>query len=726
VAVARMLKVTVLGHTSVVDEVVGALQDTGVLEVEPQAYELPALEVGSSDPRLRRLQEYAADAQFVCEFLGRYHEPEVAFSAFITEKTHLSTDDYRALEPDMRFRRLYRECVNIADKLAGNERDIAGLEERIADLTPWRDFRMQIKDWRGTEHVHLFTGSVPARQGPDIRQMLRSRVSDVSIEELGPIGNRQAWVVMAHVGCVDEVRAALSTTDFREVSFPDLEDYPAEEIARAEDRIEEDRAVSKTLIERAKQLAEEDYHHAVALTQAIESELDALTVREDFGTTERAFLVEGWAMASQHDDLLQALEPWHEDVDVTFSEPAEDDHPPVQLRNPAILRPFEVLTDLYGRPNYGEVDPTPLLAPFFILFFGICISDVGYGLMLAIGAYLIKNRLDVAPGVKKFMDLLMLGGASSMVVGVLLGSYFAIPYESLPPFLQVLRVLDPLGDLTTFLIICLALGVTQVFFGVCVAAYERFRRGDAASAIFEQLSTIFLFAMIAVAVVVPGATRWAIVVGLGLTMLMQGRAISVAFGVQGVSAWDRGLGVGWLAVAVGAVLVLGLTGDIGIIWAFLVVSVLGMFVSKTVRRSVVALLGGAYAVYGMSSFIGDILSYTRLAALGLSGALVGWVFNILTGLVWGASTNLFTQGGASVALGALIVLAAVLVFVVGHTFNVVINLLGAFVHPARLQFVEFFSKFYEGGGRLFLPFRYRTKNLVFDAGKSRREGGAGS
>ncbi len=725
-SVARMLKVTVIGHTSVVDDVVSALQDAGVLEVAPQTHELPPLEVKQDDPRLRELDEMVADAQFVREFLGRYHTPDVAFAAFISEKIHLTEEQYRALEADVRFKRLYLECVDIADRLASNERETAQLKERVVELTPWRDFRMQIKDWRGTEHVHLFTGTVPATQGAAIRQSLRTAVSDVTVEELGPVGSRQAWVVMAHLCCVEEVRATLGGTDFREVTFADLSDYPAEEIARAEARIEELRADDEDLVARARELDAEHYHDSVALVEALQSERDALVVRADFGATERAFLVEGWVVASEKDALFDALEPWEGDLDVSLGEPVEGDRMPIELRNRRLLRPFEVLTDLYGRPNPGEVDPTPLLAPFFLLFFGICISDVGYGLMLIVGARLIKTRLDVAPGVKKFMDLLTIGGVSAMVVGVLFGSYFAIPFELLPPFLQSLRVLDPLTQLTQFLIICLALGVTQVFFGVLVAAIEAFRRGDPATAIFEQLSTIFLFAMIAVAVVVPGAARWALVVGLGFTMLMQGRAISVAFGDRGVPAWDRGLGVGWLVVAIGAILGLAFTGDWGVIWAFLAVSALGMFVSKTVRKSVLALLGGAYGVYGMSAFIGDILSYTRLAALGLSGALVGWVFNILTGLVWQASGGLFAQGGAAIVLGVLIVLAAVSIFVFGHTFNVVINLLGAFVHPARLQFVEFFSKFYEGGGKSFSPFRYRTKNLVLDAGESRQEGGTRS
>jgi len=322
------------------------------------------------------------------------------------------------------------------------------------------------------------------------------------------------------------------------------------------------------------------------------------------------------------------------------------------------------------------------------------------------------------------MDLLTYGGISAMFVGVLFASYFAIPFEKLPPFLQSLQVLDPLNELTTFLIVCVVLGITQVFFGVFVSAIESFRRGDPATAIFEPLSTLFLFAMIGVAVAVPGAMRWALVLGFGITMLMQGRAIAVAFGDSETRPLDRGLGIGWLVVTLGALFALAFTGDAGAIWAFLVVTAVGLAISRTVRRSVVALLGGVYGVYGMSAFIGDILSYTRLAALGLSGALVGWVFNILAGLVWSGADGLFAQGGIYIAFGVLVILASIAVFTFGHTFNVVINLLGAFVHPARLQFVEFFSKFYEGGGKSFSPLGFATKNVVLGAGATRQEGGA--
>lgn len=724
-AVARMLKVTVLAHRSVMDGLIERMQRAGVLDITSAPATLESLGVSPEDERLRRLEEYHADATFVRDFLGRFHSSNRPFGAFVSEKIHLDAATYDAMRADEGFLRLYRQCEDISAATATLERERARMIALAADLLPWEALHLQISCWRGTEHVVLFTGTVPAAEGAAIRQALRDTTSDVSVEELHSVGGTAAWVVMAHRSVVAEVRATLALTSFVEVAFPELADTPAEERAVALARAAEIEGELAALADSARALAAEHYEHSVALVEAIGSDIDAVCVRERFGVTDRTFAVGGWVRESCRAELEAALAASGEDVDLTLEQPAEDDRPPVVLENPWFIRPFEILTELYGLPRYDEFDPTPLLAPFFLAFFAICVGDFGYGLMLIAGSWYIKNKIDVAPGVKKFMDLLMFGGAGAMVVGVLFGSYFALDFDMVKgaiPLLGRLQVLDPLAQLPVFLVITIVLGITQALFGVLIAAYDLARRGDRRSAVFEQLSTVLLFAAIGVGAAVPSLTGPAIVLGLGVVTLFKGRALEAAFGAEGTPAWDRAFGLAWVALVLVWLAGVGFSVHLPVGWALLAVTGVGLAVATTVRRAVVAVLGGMYAVYGMTGFIGDVLSYTRLAALGLSGALVGMVFNRLASLVMGPAAGLFEAGGLSILGGAVVVVLASAVFVVGHVFNVVINLLGAFVHPARLQFVEFFSKFYEGGGRAYRPFARRSKSLVLHAGEVRQEG----
>jgi V/A-type H+-transporting ATPase subunit I len=712
-AVARMLRATVVAHKAAVEDIIDRLQAAGALEVSTMPYELAPALTPEDEERLQRLDEQIADAKFVVEVLGKHRKDERPFSAFVSEKIHLDAERFEALEPNAEFQALYRECLTITDKIASGERERERLKHLVAEIEPWHDLHVQVERLRDTAQVRLMTGTVPASQGAAIRQRLREVSPLISVEELGPVGSRAAWVVLAHRTVVDETRAALAATAYRDVTFPEgVTGYPAEEIAIALERIEAIERERDLLEERLRELAQDRYRDIVALQEALVSERDAVASRGLMGATERTVVVTGWVLAKRRAELESSLSAVSDLVDWELRDPLSEEEPPVALENPRLIKPFELLTDLYGRPKYRDIDPTPLLAPFFLLFFAICIGDVGYGLMLIAGFWYIKNRIDVAPGVKRFCDLMMLGGAGAIVTGVAFGSYFALDYDVVRAVVPVPRLLDPLGELTTFLLLTVVIGIVQVFFGVLVAAYDAARRGDHASAVSQQLSTILLAALIGVAAAVPGAAGWALEAALARD--------------EAVPGWDRALGVAWVALFLAWLGALAFDGPAAVGWMLAGGTALGLSLSRSVRRAVVGLLGGAYAVYSMTSFLGDILSYTRLAALGLSGSLVGMVFNILAKLVWSGAAGLFSKGPAGIVFGAVVAVLAGFVFVGGHTFNVVINLLGAFVHPARLQFVEFFSKFYGNGGKPFLPLSYKTQAVVLHPAGAQQEGGARS
>lgn len=651
-----MLRVEVLGHGSVADDVIGRLQRAGVVEItKVELDDERTAPLAIDQDRLHDLERQIAAAQFVRDFLGRFRKADVAFGTFVSEKIHLGLDEYEALEADADFEALYRECDVLSDRLGSIERERARLRSLEHDLLPWVALRLQIAQWRGTEHVVMITGTVPAALAAEIRQALRESVLEVSVTEVGRAQDREAWVVMVHRESVADVKAALSMEDFTEVSFPGLEDYPAEELADLRERIGELDAEETEAIVRAGELATE-YPRTLALVQALLTDRDAVEVRSCLASTDRAFLVAGWVPERRRQELVSALAPIGSDVDLTFEAPTPEDDVPVELVNNAWVRPFEVLTDLYGRPKYFAFDPTPVLAPFFFLFFGMCLGDVAYGVMLLVGAWLIKHRLDVAEGVRKFMDLLILGGVASVIWGALTRSYFALAAERLPGVLQYRPLIDPASELMLLLGVCVVIGVVHVGVGVAIAFIQSWRAGERADAVAGPGSSlVFVGSLVAMVLAMVGVLDASLAMpllafGAGQLVLLQGGILEVL--ARRVPAWHLAL----------------------------------------------VPLKGFLGLYGMIGYGSDFLSYTRLAALGLASLYVGDAMNRLTEL----------SVGIPIAGWVL----AVLIFVVGHVFNVVINLLGAFVHPTRLQFVEFFGKFYEGGGRAFAPFAPRAKQLV--------------
>ncbi len=651
-----MLKVTVLGYSDVVEQVTDDLQRAGLLQIEKHESDQGGVtEMVVDQQRLHIAEKLLAQAQFVRDFLYRYHEADVAFGVFISEKFHLSEEEFHALEPDAKFEELYQECERASDRIATIDRERARLTSLVHELEPWRDMRLQISQWEGTEHVALFTGIVPLNHSADVRTALREAVDEVSVDEVGNDGHSEAWVVMAHISRLEEVKSALAATEFAEVSFPELVDYPAEEIADALELLGNLEREKSELEDRARELAHE-YANVFALVEALHSDLEAVSVHSCYLSTERTFVLTGWLPERKREALLAALEPVGSDIDVSFEQPDPSESVPVELTNHSWIRPFEVLTDLYGRPDYFGFDPTPIMAPFFFWFFGMCIGDVGYGIMLMVGAWLIKTKLDVAPGVKKFMDLLIFGGFASVLWGALTRSYLAFAADKLPAFLQYKPLIDPATELILLLSVCVVIGVVHVSVAIALAAYQEWHRGNVIDSISDHISLLVFLALLIVAVLsMAGMLNSALgmpllIVAFVQLLLLKGGLLNVI--ARKVPAWHTAL--------------IPLKGFLGV-----------------------------YGVVGLGS---EFLSYTRLAALGLASLYVGDAMNRLTEL-----------SGGIPYIGIFI---AALIFVVGHVFNVVINLLGAFVHPTRLQYVEFFGHFYEGGGRVYTPFSSTTRQLV--------------
>lgn len=359
-------------------------------------------------------------------------------------------------------------------------------------------------------------------------------------------------------------------------------------------------------------------------------------------------LLEGFCPVDKTDQLNNLLDNEH--IYYTSEQPTEEDETPIKLRNNWFTRMFECLTGMYGWPVYGEFDPTPILGPFFLLFFAMCMGDAGYGIVLTIFGILTTRKvlkIEMFDGLGPLITTL---GIATMVIGFFLGTFFGIKIT------EVLPVLNPViadGRLN----IAGSLYDTQMVLAICIGVFH-----------------------------------------ICLAMTIKAICYTKRFGFkQNISTW------GWLLLILGGLIVaiLGVTEIFSAEitkWALIVVggvSALGIYIFNTPGRNPLINIGaGLWDTYNMATgILGDVLSYIRLYALGLAGGMLGAAFNQLGTMVLGDTPNVGTWIGF------------ILILLIGHVLNVCMSALGAFVHPLRLSFVEYFKNAgYEGKGQIYKPF----------------------
>lgn len=324
-----------------------------------------------------------------------------------------------------------------------------------------------------------------------------------------------------------------------------------------------------------------------------------------------------------------------------------DSEVPIILKNNRIVRAFESITSTYALPKYNEVDPTPLYAPIYALFFGMMSADVGYGMVLVILTSLGLKICNFTPNMKKNVKFFQLIGISTTIWGFLYGSYFG---ASIP---GMWRLFDLSKDFMTILIISIIMGGIHLAYGLLIKAYMQVRDGQYVDMFFDVIA-------------------W---------FLTLGGIISFLLSLAGIISLEVG-NIAKYVMIVGIIL--------------LVIGGARASEGNIAKR----LVAGIYNVYGISNYIGDFVSYSRLMALGMSGGYIAFSVNMIAGMVWGKTF-----------IGYI---AAIIILVLFHAFNLFLSCLGAYVHALRLIYVEFFGKFYEGGGKAFKFFRNKTKYINLD------------
>lgn len=378
-------------------------------------------------------------------------------------------------------------------------------------------------------------------------------------------------------------------------------------------------------------------------SDALRIRLQILSGREKFMHTDKVDIISGWIPKTKIGMLADRLN--ESDCFFEYTSPGHDEEFPVLLSNSRIVAPFGAITEMYSLPSPHSIDTNWAIGLFFFIFFGMMLSDAGYGMVLTAAGLLGAEYLDVSDSMKRIMRMIGIAGISTVFWGILYGSWFGdiIPVAAevfSGRVMEIPKVIDPLNEPMKVLILSCVLGVIHLFAGMGIKAYIMIKRGDVKGAVFD--------------------------VGL------------------------------WYVFLTGLMLLLapGAAGNIGKVMS--IAGAAGLVLTQGRHKPTVAgkLISGVMSLYGVTGYFSDVLSYSRILALGLATGVIASVVNILA-----------TMAGSSV-LGIVLF---VVIFCAGHLLNLAINALGAYVHSARLQYVEFFGKYYEGGGEKFSPLKIETE-----------------
>ncbi|MDK2784428.1 MAG: V/A-type H+/Na+-transporting ATPase subunit [Bacillota bacterium] len=648
-AVAEMKKVFLVAHREDREALTRVLQRLGVLQVEDFLDEIQSDDATFDDlmrdepgEQAAKLDARLADLKFCLDFLQRLVPERTTFiQQFAGTKVYLKESEFRNyLKDEERIAHVRRALRSIDEELTHLRNEETKKENLLTLLAPWQALDVPLEELRPSPEVGLELGTLtlPAAEEAAFAAELEETSPGAYFEVISR-EREEARVFVLYVRADEEaVQAFLHRRSFNRVIFPELSGTVKEVLERTKAELTELNRRREELLAEARQYVSERLLLKAAYDEA-NLERSRLELVQNFARTQETFALTGWIKARDWPRLERAVAGVSPTAYLTARDAQEGDNPPVALQNNRAVRPFEAVTELYGLPVPGGIDPTPYLAPFFFVFFGLMYGDAAYGLILAGLSWYAMQKIRMAGLAQKLFTLLIIGGGASFLAGAITGSWFG----SLPiPPLWFSTMDNPIKMLG----VAMALGVIQIFTGLIIQMIADIRSGKILDAIYDQgLWLVFL---------------------TGLILLLLSSSLPA------------------LASAGKA---LSLVGALGLI----------LTQGRANKNIIKRLLSGIVSLYGVSGYLSDVLSYSRLLALGLGTTVIGMVINNMVVMVG--------QGGP---VGWII---AALIAVAGHGFNLIINVLGAYVHASRLQYVEFFTKFYESGGRPFSPFRLSTKYI---------------
>lgn len=664
-AVLPMKRVNIYAMRENRKAILEELQRRGVIEVEKLSINDSHYHFEDTSQKRALFEKNSDIAGNAFKVLEKYIPSDGSIFQSLKGKDDISVEDYYTfVNESTEIMRIAYEVIAVDKEISDLRADIIGIKTQMDAIVPWSKLDVPMR-FKGTASTRAFIGSFPRLMAyDDIIDELAATAPELegySLEMISESSSQTCVFILCHKDIYDDLENALRNMGFSRPPAPTKEN-PVERLKILMDR---KRDMELTLEERINYMST-----FAGMKNALRFMQDYYTMRADkyaviekLGNSRRIFILTGYIRADEAQELEEELLNRFS-LTIEFEDTEKDEDVPVALKNSPLAEPVETVLETYSLPNRHEVDPTAVMAIFYYIFFGMMFSDAGYGLLMALGCiFALLKFPKMSEGMHKSLKMFMLCGISTMFWGFMFGSFFgdavnviATTFFNRPDIAFHALWFNPVDEPMRLFMYSLGFGVVHLFAGLLILAYKNIKNGHIMDAVYDSLSWMLL---------VGGAIL--LVMNMDLYADISGSPVSFPEYVM------TGAGV---AMVIGAIIIL-------------------LFAGRESRNPFKRLMKGAYGLYGITSYLSDILSYSRLLALGLATSVVANVFNQIGSMFGGGIVGAF---------------AFILVFILGHSLNMGINALGAYVHTNRLQFVEFLGKFYEGGGRKFNPFKINTKH----------------
>lgn len=671
-AVLQMQRICICALKKDRKRILELIQRMGVVEISdviPEDSIFHKADVSVSETMLEKNFNTAREALFLLEQLS----PEkTSVLDALKGRTVITTEIYDTFnEKYESVLRTAGRIISLGKAIAENKAEILRLQAQAELLSPWKGFDVPL-NFAGTKYTGSFIGILPNLWTLDMIYEKLASQNPLNVEIISSSKDQTCIFVLCLKENVDAVSEVLRTNGF---SYPGSQvDKAAKEYLHVLDKM-----ISDVLLKI--QQSEEEIKSYENLKGDIRllQDYDSMRIEkyEAIGhllQSKKVFVLTGFIPKEKGNGLEKILTQEYE-VAVDFTDPSEEEEVPILLRNNGFSNPLEATVEAFSPPGKDDVDPTFIMSLFYYMLYGLMLSDAGYGAIMAAGCGvgLLKFKNTLEESMKRTLKMFFFCGVSTVFWGVLFGSYFGDLLDvvtetffghkvTIPPLWFF-----PVNEPMRMLVFSMLLGVIHIFAGLFIKFYVCIRKKDYKALIYD---VVF----------------WIVLLTSSIIILLSTKMIKDIFAI------DLGISAGVVNVCS----VLAIIASVGII----------LTNGRESRNPLKRFLKGAYALYGISGYLSDVLSYSRLLALGLATGVICNVINKMAGMA---------------AAGIAGVIPFILIVVLGHTLNIGINALGAYVHTNRLQYVEFFGKFYEGGGRKFMPFSVKTKYYKFKEKKHELE-----